>query len=71
MEGAHLRGTANIMKSKHSGSLMEWELVNERITGARFFSKHNVIQLTVVQCCTLTNEAGKEEKEAQQTECFP
>ena len=62
MENVHERGVAVIIKSKHSGSLMEWEPVNERIIRARFFSRH--IKLTVIQCYAPTNDASEEEKEA-------
>ena len=57
MENVHERGIAIIIKSKHSGSLMEWEPVNERIVTARFFSRH-------IQCYAPKNNASKEEKEA-------
>ena len=46
MENAHDRSVAVIIKSKHSSSLMKWELVNDRIIRARFFSRH--IKLTVI-----------------------
>ena len=51
MEKAHERGVAVIIKSKHSGSLMEWEPVNERIIRARFFSRH--MKLMAIQFCAM------------------
>jgi len=40
---------------------MELEPVNEGIIRARFISRH--IELTVIQCHALTNDASEEEKE--------
>jgi len=62
LEDVHRRGVAIVIKNKHSESLVGWELMNEKIIRARFFSRH--IKLTVVQCYAPIDEASEEEKEA-------
>ena len=60
-DGLHQEGVGIIMDKKSRRSLMGWELVNERIVRARFYSKY--AKTTVIQCYAPTELATEEEKD--------
>ena len=58
----HVKGVGPILSKMAADSLMEWELVSERIMTARFASKCQ--NMSLIQVYAPTNEAKDEDKEA-------
>ena len=51
-----------MLRKETAKTQIEWYQVNDRIIYSRFDSKH--IKLNVIQCCSPTNDARDEDKDA-------
>lgn len=58
---AHSSGGALISSQAASKSLIEWELISDRLLRARFDSQY--CKMTILQCYAPTNEAEDETKD--------
>ena len=63
-EDAHTHGVRLLLSKDAAKSLIEWELVSEKIITARFTSKGR--NITIIHCYAPTNSAEFEEKETYQ-----
>ena len=57
-----MAGVALILKKGLNKALIEWQLVNERLTRARFNGKHT--KLSIIQCYAPINDADDEDTDA-------
>ena len=63
MTAPHTEGVAFMLSEEAQRALISWEPINSRIITARIHSTHKKINLQVVQCYALTNDAADETKD--------